>query len=94
MRSLAFRKNVSQKNGGDPIEPCSSDTTYPSGRGWGFAIGAGWEIPTGRSAFRPLLAFRHGAVRRLHFPDGATVATGGRQNLLTVELTWLVNLSR
>jgi hypothetical protein len=82
------------KGTGDPIEPCSRDTTYSSGTGWGFTAGAGWEIPTGRSAFRPLLAFHHGAVRRLHSPDGATVATGWKQSLLTVELRWLVNLSR
>jgi hypothetical protein len=82
------------KGRGDPIEPCSTDTTYSSGTGWGLTAGAGWEIPTGRSAFRPLLAYHHGAVRTLHSPDGATVATGWKQNLVTVELRWLVNFSR
>jgi len=69
VRSLAFRKNVSQKNGGDPIEPCSSDTTYYSGTGWGFTPAAGWEAPLGRRAtLRPRLAYHHRALRRLHSP--------------------------
>ena len=76
------------KGKGDPIEPCSNDTTYSSGTGWGYTLGAGWEIPIGRNGtLRPLLAYHNGAVRRLHSPDGTAVATRWKQNLLTVELT-------
>jgi len=81
------------KGTGDPIEPCSRDTTYLSGWGWGLTLGAGWEIPNGRSAVRPLVAFHRGVVRALHSSGGATVATGWKQNLLTVELTLVANLS-
>jgi hypothetical protein len=77
---------------GDPIEPCSNGSTYASGTGWGYTLGTGWEIPIGDNGmFRPLLTYHHGAVGRLHSPDGTTVVTGWKQNLLTVELTLLAH---
>jgi hypothetical protein len=81
------------KGRGDPLEPCTSPSYY-SGWGWGETLGAGWDIPMGRGAFRPFLAYHHGAVRRLRAPDHATVATGWNQNLLTIELRFLVNFTR
>ncbi len=74
------------KGTGDPIEPCSRDPSYYSGTGWGVTLGAGWEIPIPRGALRPLLEYHHGAASRLHSPNGATVATGWRQRLLSVEI--------
>lgn len=81
------------KGTGNPIDSCSNDPPYNSGSGWGFTFGAGWEIPNGRSAFRPLLAFHHGMIRTLHSSSGASVLTGWNQILLTLELRVLVNLS-
>ena len=82
------------KGRGDPLEPCTTGSSYYSGSGWGVTLGGGWEIARGRGALRPVLTFHHGAVRRVHSPDGATVATGWNQNLLTVELDVLVNFVR
>jgi len=82
------------KGTGDPTEPCAAGPSYYSGWGWGLTLGAGWEIPRGRFALRPVLAFHHGAVQELHSPDGATAASGWKQNLLTLELRLLANLSR
>ncbi len=82
------------KGRGDPLEPCTTDPYYYSGSGWGFTLGGGWEITDGRGPLRAVLAFHHGAVRRVHSPDGGTVATAWNQNLLTVELNVLVNFVR
>jgi hypothetical protein len=82
------------KGTGDIIDPYSSDTTYYSGTGRGFTLAAGWEFPIRPIGFRWHLAYHRGAVRRLHTPDGATVATGWKQNLLTVELRILIGASR
>jgi hypothetical protein len=81
------------KGTGNLIDPCARDTSYASGTGWGLTVGAGWEIPVGRrTAFRPVLAFHHGAIRALHDPHGAVVATGWKQSLLTLEVRVLVEL--
>jgi hypothetical protein len=80
------------KGTGNPIDPCSRDPSYYSGWGWGVTLGAGWEIPNGRSAFRPVIAFHRGVIHTLHSASGASV-TGWNQNLLTIELRVLVNLS-
>ena len=82
------------KGTGDPIEPYSMGSTYYSGTGWGLTLASGWEVPIGRTGLRPLLAYHHGTVRRLHTPDGATVATGWNQNLLIMEFQFQFNLSR
>jgi hypothetical protein len=63
------------------------DTTFHSGRGWGSTIGLGWELALGRhAALRPLVAYSLGAVGTLRSPDGAPVATGWKQNLLSLEI--------
>ena len=78
---------------GDIIDPFSRDTSYYEGKGWGFTLGTGWEIPTPPVALRPIVEYHHGAIRRLHSPDGATVATGWKQSLVTVELRLFMGAS-
>jgi hypothetical protein len=81
------------KGTGDPIEPLSRDTTYYSGTGWGFTFGVGWEVPLGHGdALTPRISYHHGFVSTLHSPDGARVATGWNQNLLSVEVRFLGSL--
>ena len=65
------------------------DTTLYSGRGWGSTITLGWEIPLGPHALRPRVAYSFGAVGTLHTPDGARVATGWRQSLVSLEVRFL-----
>ncbi len=69
------------KGTGDPLESVSRDTTYNSGTGWGFTLGAGWDMP-----WMPRVTYAVGKVGTLHAPDGTTVATGWKQRLLVLEV--------
>jgi hypothetical protein len=66
---------------GKPIESFSSDATYASGTGWGCTAGVGWEL----RSFTPRVTFAYGSGKRLQAPDGATMTTGWKQNVLLVE---------
>jgi len=70
------------KGTGDPLEPVSG-TPYYSGTGWGLTLGAGWDFGNGGVA---RLDYAYGNVGSLHAPDGATIATGWRQNVLFIEV--------
>ena len=70
------------KGKGDPIDPCTNDPSYSSGTGWGFTVGAGWEI---RSWLQPVLAYHYGAIGKVN-SSGGSVATGWKQSLLTLEV--------
>ena len=68
---------------GDPIEPHQRTDDFAAGYGWGYGFGVGWQD---RSGFTPRVTYLHGKEQRLHAPDGGTVATGWRQNMLFVEI--------
>jgi len=71
------------KGTGDPFESISADTTYNSGTGWGYTLSIGWEVnPGDGGALVPRLTYAYGNQGTLHAPDGATVATGWKSNLL------------
>ena len=69
------------KGTGDPLESVSKDVTYNSGTGWGFAIGAGWDIP-----WMPRLTYAYGIVGSLHDPSGTLVATGWKTHQLLLDV--------
>lgn len=71
------------KESGDPLELDHVDTTYHSGKGWGYALGAGWDFQS--AGFTPRIVFLRGIVGTLHSPSGSPVATGSKQSLLLIE---------
>ena len=68
---------------GDPIEPDSRTPAFAAGYGWGYALGIGWQGPSG---FTPRVTLFRGKERTLHAAGGATVATGWRENVLFAEI--------
>ena len=72
------------KGTGDPLESISNGTSPAAGTGVGYTLGVGWEVNGG--SLTPRVTYAYGSVGTLHASDGATVATGWRQNLLLVEL--------
>jgi hypothetical protein len=75
---VGFSNYALEHGTGDPIEPVSEDyPSYSSGTGWGYTLGVGWH------GMR--VVYQYGKVGALHDADGATVATGWKQQLVLVE---------
>jgi len=72
------------KGTGSPLESISSGPSPAAGTGWGYTLGVGWEVNGG--SFTPRVTYAYGSVGDLRASDGATVATGWKQNLLLVEV--------
>jgi hypothetical protein len=69
-----------------------ADSVFVSGTAWGVTVAAGWDAPLhGVISLRPRLAYSYGFPRRLHSPDGTLMATGWKQNLLSLDLGVVVH---
>ena len=55
-----------------------------NGTGWGIAVGAGYELPVGRTvALIPFVDYNWGSVGDLSYDDGTFFASGWSQNFLS-----------
>ena len=61
--------------------------TPVSGTGWGVTVGLGYDVRLSQwLSIGPRVAFAHGDVGTLHSPVQAPVATGWKQNVLSVSV--------
>ncbi len=70
-----------------------ADSNFISGNVWGPTVAVGWDVRLGTGSsvgsifsLRPRLSYSYGPSRTLHSPDGSLIATGWRQQLLSLDI--------